>query len=45
MSAKKKSPVTQPEPQPAKPAKECRALEVGHRSCTCPDCNHNAKKK
>jgi hypothetical protein len=46
MSAKKKTVAPQPKPQPAAAAdKTCRAADVGHRSCTCPACNHNAKRK
>ena len=43
----KAKPATQPEtkPDPAQPESQCRAAEVGHRSCGCPDCNHNAKRK
>jgi hypothetical protein len=46
MSAEKKTTVPQPKPKIAAAAKKaCRAAAVGHRSCTCPACNHNAKRK
>jgi len=28
----------------AKAAIKCNALNVGHRSCLCPDCSYNAPK-
>jgi hypothetical protein len=32
-------------PAAVKAAVKCIALNVGHRSCPCPDCSYNAPKK
>ena len=44
--SKKSAPAPAPAPVAKdQPAKQCRAAEVGHRSCGCPACDHNAKRK
>lgn len=51
MSTEAKKPeAKQPARRPGKNVKTdankpCQAMDVGHRSCPCPDCSHNAPKK